>query len=404
MENPMRLTIGRSQDNTLNAFYVAPPSIQATAKTANGFQSRVKAGATTAPPANLGSVAMTRDQDGTGVAFFIAQTQTGVPAVFTKRITDTFHTPLEQNLQTGAATTLRDRTSNELGAALNVIVQQGTQSTFLDLVTVKEGRYSAARVQTSGPGNQSIQEIDLGAPSGTGPSQDLIVRQNPGEGLLEAFVLATETSSGVRTVFHNKQTSPGTWTTAWNKFVDSNIVPGPIPKAMQVMSFAVGTGRDNRLDVFAVGRLAGGEIVVLHARPGDTVWTRVAAATVPASIKASATGGITVARILGGVTPVPGARLAVFVTTLETAGASSTVKVHTAIQSGPDSPDFDAWRTLTNTISCSPQDAISVAVDPSTTTFVDLLVGAGPNLFHSAQDTTGFSPWRSIPALAIATP
>jgi hypothetical protein len=390
-----RLAIVKGRDNRLNAFFVASPNIQATTKTGDRFGPRVTIGSSTAP-VEIGSLATTREQDNTGVVFAIGRAAVGAPSVRTKRFTEAFQPPLEDSDQTTRANATSDRTNTEVSAGLLVTANN---TTFVDLVTfTRDSVYAAVRKQITGSPAQPITVSNLGAPPTTSRPDGLIVRQNPAEGVLEAFALGNDPTSGFRTVFRNKQTSPGVWTTAWNRFVPSDIVPGPVPRAGQIVSFTVGAGRDNRLDVFALSRIAGSELVIVHARPGAQSWTRVAPASVPAPIKTAATGGLTVARIVGGAVPVAGARLAIFVTTRE----GSTVRVHTAMQASPDSSDFAAWQTLPDSITSTPADAISVAVDPSTTSFVDVLVGSGANLFHSAQSASGFSQWRLIPAQASA--
>jgi hypothetical protein len=394
-----RLAIVKGRDNRLNAFFVASPNIQATTKTGDRFGPRVTIANSTIltpnAPEEIGSVATTREQDNTGEIFVIGRSQSGPPAVRTKRFTEAFQPPLEDSDQVTRANATLDRHTTEVSAGLLVT----SNATFVDLVTfTRDATYSAVRKQITGTPVAPITVSNLGAPPTTSRPDGLIVRQNPAEGVLEAFALGNDPATGFRTVFRNKQTSPGVWSTNWTKFVPSDTVPGPIPRGGQIVSFAVGAGRDNRLDVFALARLAGGELAVVHARPGAPSWTRVAPASVPAAIKTAATGGLTVARIVGGVVPVAGARLAVFVTTRE----GSTVRVHTAIQATPDTSDFANWQTLPDTIASAPADAISVAVDPSTTTFVDVLVGSGANLFHSVQSASGFSQWRLIPAQASA--
>ena len=333
------------------------------------------------------------------MVFAIGRSQVGPPAIRTKRFTEAFQSPLEESDQATRATSTLDRNPTDISAGLLVT----SSATFVDLVTfTRDATYSAVRKQITGSPAAPITVSNLGAPPSTSRPEGLIVRQNPAEGVLEAFALGNDPASGFRTVFRNKQTSPGVWTTAWNRFVPSDTVPGPIPRGAQIVSFAVGAGRDNRLDVFALARLAGGELAIVHARPGAPSWTRVAPASVPAAVKTAATGGLAVARILGGVVPVAGARQAIFVTTRETSPSGTTVRVHTAMQSAPDTSEFANWQTLPASIASAPADAISVAVDPSTTTFVDLLVGSGANLFHSVQSASGFSNWRLVPAQASA--
>jgi hypothetical protein len=244
----------------------------------------------------------------------------------------------------------------------------------------------------------------LGSPVGasTLPLSNLIVRSNPAELLLEAFVLAKDPAnpSGPSFVWHTKQqTAPGdtsiekipVWMQPWRKLVAD--------PATDIAAFEVVPGADNRLNVVAIGRRAG-VAGVFHARRVPT-----AADPLPDSAAAwnplqplpgvNLEGGITAVRIVGGVTSVLGRRVSVFVSSLQQTNAGPRRVVHNAIQTAADSATWDTWLSLPSFTAAS--GALALALDPSVTTFPRLFAAASDgHLFASSQLPSGFEPWRTL--------